>query len=197
MVDIPCLPSQTFWCLAFPNDPAKRSSGEKIEEIILAEKPEHAIRQVEKFWRATCALILSQEEVAALIQAMATDPVDGDGVSMPEPRFLDKLFGRKPSQGDKPQKFFVSGDGPDGLQMTAMVHAKTLASAFMVATMEKPGMVPNSAISEAQLKELHSALERGRTGQTIATRATNAADSYGSLQERVESGRLRRGVGAT
>lgn len=183
MVDIPCLPSQTFWCLAYPNDSVKKAAGEKIEEIILAEKPEHAVRQVEKFWRATCAVILSQDEVHSLMKSMASDPIDSDGVTMPEPKFLDKLFGRKLSQGDKPQRFFVCGDGPDGAKLTALVQAKTIASAYMAATMERPGMVPASAFSESQLKELHTAMEKGRTGQAIATTALAAADHSGGIDE--------------
>lgn len=193
MVDIPCLPSQTFWCMAVPNDPVTRQTQPTIEEIILAEQPEHAKRQIEDFWKAKCAIILSQEDVASLLAKLKQAPIDFDGVAIPEPSLFDRLIGRKVSERDKSERFYVVGSNASGSDMFAIVSAKTIHSAYLAASAEKPDLIPSAAYSESQLSDLLSTMENARVGRTNAVRAIAATDKLGAVRE--ASAALRRSLG--
>ena len=183
MVDIPCLPSQTFWCMAVPNDPATRIEQPVIEEIILAEKPEHAKKQIEEFWNAKCSVLLSQDDVAGLLAKLKQAPVDFDGVAIPEPSIFDRLMGRKMSERDKTERFFVSGSDENGADMVAVVSAKTIHMAYLAASAEKPGLIPSSAYSESQLASLLATMENARVGRTNVVRAIAAIDKLDAVRE--------------
>lgn len=151
MVDLPCLPSQTFWCVAVPHDEANANTPEGfVEEVVLAEKPEYAKRQIEGFWQAEYALILSQEDVRAMMSAVnEASPLDGT------------------------ERYFVRGEEQDGSAPTVVVSARNKTGAYMEA-LATPGMTPAFFFSETRLNEMDVLLEKGRTGQSVATQAKAA-----------------------
>lgn len=193
MVDLPCLPSQTFWCLAVPNDPTKRESQPTIEEIILAEKPEHAKEQMEGFWNSKCAVILSQDDVSALLSKFKQTPVSFDGVKLPQPSLFDKLVGRKIQDRDKNERFYVIGSDASGNESDVVVEAKSLPVAYLAASAEKPGFIPSSAYSETQLATLLATMENARTGRINVVRAIAATEKMDVVRE--ASAALSRSLG--
>lgn len=197
MLDTPCLPSQTFWCVAVPNDPQERRIQPIIEEISISETADLAKGHIEGFWKSTCALVLSQEDVAVLIQRIKAEPVKAlpEDEQLPEPTLFDKLFGRKPSQRDTFEKFYVVGDGPNGTQLTAIVSAKTVATAYMAASLDQPTLMPTSAFSESQLVGLHTKMEDARQGRSNVVRTLSSESEWDQVDEMIAAlGRRKPGV---
>lgn len=183
MVDIPCLPSQTFWCLAVRNDKEKYAENPLVEEIILAEKPEHAKRQIEEFWKSKCAAILSQEDVQKLLAQLKEFPLEPDATSLPQPSFFDKLMGKSISQRNKSERFYISGTDANGDSDFAIVAAQSLPMAYVQVSAQKPGFNPSSGYSQFQLSNLLDTMESARTGCINVARALSSEDPLESAKE--------------
>jgi hypothetical protein len=184
--------------MAVPNDPLERRIQPTIEEISISETADLAKGHIEGFWKSTCALVLSQDDVAKLLTQMRAAPVKEvpQEEKLPDSNLFDKLFGKKASQRDKYEKFFVVGDGPNGTTLTAIVNAKNTPNAYMAASLDQPSLVPTSAFSESQLINLHAKMEDARLGRSNVVKTLSSEDPWDQVDEMIVAlgGRSKPGV---
>jgi len=166
MVDIPCLPTQTFFCVGYPRGAEKLIATEEKTEIMLAAKWEGAKEHVEGFWTLDCVLVLSQEDVQGMRKEMATATITKS--ASPKLPFFYRLFGTKKS-AENPEKmrFLVYGKDPAGEVKSVVVEALDRPAAFVAAMQGQEKITPAGYLSERQLKGLDMMMEDARTGKSV------------------------------
>jgi len=182
MVEIPCLPSQTFFCAGYPKGAAEFIRSEEKTEVMLAETWEKARDHFEGFWTLDCVLVVNQEDVKNMRKAMADAAVAGN--PLPEPSFLQKLFGQKSASGEFEKiRYYVYGRDHAGAMQSVVVEATSQASALAAATIENPQMMPSGSLSERQLKGLDMMMEDARTGKSVVVNVISAENHDDAMNE--------------
>jgi len=182
MVDIPCLPTQTFFCVGFPAGAKRLLPAEQVSEIMVAHQWEDAKRHFQNFQKVDCQLVLNQEDVLAMETFIKEAPIAEN--PLPEPSFLQKMLGHKSVSGNVEKiRYFVYGKNDAGELQSVVVEASNLPSAFAAAGLEEPGMQPMGGFSEIQIKALANEMEDARTGKIDVVNVISATDSGGAISE--------------
>jgi len=182
MVDIPCLPTQTFFCVGFPAGAKRLLPAEQVSEIMVAHQWEDAKRHFQNFQKVDCLLVLNQEDVLAMEKFIKEAPIAEN--PLPEPSFLQKMLGHKSASGNVEKiRYFVYGKKESGELQSVVVDASNLPSAFAAAGVEEPEMQPVGGFSEIQISALANEMEAARTGKIDVVNVIAATDSGGAISE--------------
>ena len=103
---------------------------------------------------------------------------------LPEPSFLQRLFGHKSESGEyEKTRYFVYGKDLAGEMQSVIVEATTEPTAFAAATLEKPNLMATGSLSELQLKGLEMMMEDARTGKSIVINVISSNNHDDAMAE--------------